>query len=423
MINKKRLQSKFGTNVIWNLISFGLASVIAILLNLIIINVYDEEILGVYNQNYALFMIISQLAVGGIHLSVLSNTKVKNDAKHNNFVIVNALITVLVVSSSILTLAYIFNWVPGYVLNSDGVTSGFSLVIYGIVFFSINKVILSHINGLGMMKSYAVFLFLRSALMLISLLLLINLKVDPNTLVVAIPMGESLLCIILLLYLFFNIEIDHKAYSKKWMIRHLNFGRKSVLGNSIMGLNLKVDILILGYFLDDALVGIYSLASMIFEGLLQTTVVLRSNINPIIATCYRTKTLQILERVLNRNKRAFYKMLVPLFLISIFCFPTILLISSVEDSFYKAWGVYGILTSGLTLVAGYMPFKLLLNQLDNPSLQTKYILLIFISNVSLNIILIPNLGLMGAAISTSVSYVLHMIYLRFFLARKYKINI
>jgi hypothetical protein len=69
MLNKLT-QSKFNTDLLWNMASFGLVAIIGIVLNIIIFKVYHTDVLGVFNQVFAIYLLLSQLAVGGVHLGV-----------------------------------------------------------------------------------------------------------------------------------------------------------------------------------------------------------------------------------------------------------------------------------------------------------------------------------------------------------------
>ena len=64
---------------------------------------------------------------------------------------------------------------------------------------------------------------------------------------------------------------------------HLVYGTKSAVSGMLLELNSRVDVLMIGYFLDDARVGIYSFASTLAEGVFQLLVVLQNNYNPLIA--------------------------------------------------------------------------------------------------------------------------------------------
>jgi len=66
------------------------------------------------------------------------------------------------------------NKLPGIIFGSEAVTEGFIYAIPGLLFFALNKVLLSYLNGMRQMVSFAIFNFLRFALMLILLIIIIQ---------------------------------------------------------------------------------------------------------------------------------------------------------------------------------------------------------------------------------------------------------
>jgi O-antigen/teichoic acid export membrane protein len=67
---KKITDSKFNIDLLWNFSSFALIAVLGVLVNVVIAKTYGNEGLGVFNQVYAIYLMLSQLAVGGVHLAV-----------------------------------------------------------------------------------------------------------------------------------------------------------------------------------------------------------------------------------------------------------------------------------------------------------------------------------------------------------------
>jgi len=79
--------------------------------------------------------------------------------------------------------------------------------------------------------------------------------------------------------------------------------------------------------------------------------------------------------------------------------------------------------SGILLSFGYLPLQMMLNQVGAPGYQTLFIALIFATNVVLNLVLIPMIGMLGAAIATSVSFSSQVLYLKMLVRRVVGINI
>ena len=61
------IKSKFSVDLLYNLISFGFIASVGLLINLIIIHFKGYDELGIFNQVYAIYLLLSQLSVFGIH--------------------------------------------------------------------------------------------------------------------------------------------------------------------------------------------------------------------------------------------------------------------------------------------------------------------------------------------------------------------
>lgn len=397
-------KSKFNTDLLWNMASFGLSGVIGILLNIIIVKKYDTETLGVFNQIYAIYILLSQVAVGGVHLSVqLFIPKHIHEQAESNRILSASLLVSTLTSFAVMGLAFFLADVPGKILNSTGVEKGFYYVIGGLLFFSLNKILLAYHNGFRRMKAFAFFQALRFILMLIALLIFINLQINPYFIAAILAIAEVGLFILLFCY---SLQYFHFHFGPgfwEWVKRHFIYGNKALLGNILLDVNTRVDIFLLGIFLSDAVVGIYSFAATIAEGVFQLPVLFRNNINPIITKCHTRKGNAVLTRLIRKNTRAFYKVLSSLTLLSIVLFPIFLWLFHFKEDFYTIWIIYAILVGGLVLTSGYMPFQMLFNQIGLPLTQTLFISLIFLCNVLLNLAFIPLLGIYGAALATACS--------------------
>lgn len=404
--------------VIWNLVSFFIIGLVGILINLLLIKLYDSSVLGVFNQIYAIYIFLSQLAVGGVHLSVQAFIPVfVKDKDVTNRIITSGLFLAFFFSFLVCGLAFAFNKVPGFILASDGVTKGFCWVIPGLLFFSLNKILISYHNGFSRMKAYAVFQALRFIFIFTSLLGLIFFQVEPIYFAASLALGEFFLFLIVFTFSFPLFRLTFTGW-KEWLVKQFVFGNKALTGNVLLDLNTRTDIFILGYFLQDAMVGIYSFAATFAEGVMQLPVVLRNNINPMLAKGLATERNAALQKKISPLIRQFYKSLGPLFLVSILFFPVVFWVFDIREFRWEIFLVFLILVVGSLAGVGFIPFQMIFNQGHKPNIQTYYIFWTFVSNVGLNLALIPWLGLYGSALGTSLSMVFQVLLLRSW-TRKY----
>lgn len=415
--------NKFNIDLLWNLSAFGGIVVLGILLNILIIKFYDSSVLGVFNQVYAVYILFSQLAVGGVHLSVQYFTP--RFAASERFV-AQILISALAIASlfSVLTIliGYLSSDLIGSILDSPKVTEGLYYTLWGLIFFSFNKILLASKNGLRQMKTFAVGQLLRFVFIFFGFLTLSLQEFNPVFLPSILAIAEALLFIFLAFASLSDMRHYRRLGARKVFLLQFKFGNSAFTGNILLDVNTKVDVCTLGIFLSDAKVGVYSLAATIAEGFMQLPVLYRNNLNPILTRLYLSRNLPLKEKVLKKNIRSAYKYLSILGLLSIAVFPIIPYLFEIEEA-WEAFAVYAILIGGIVITSGYQPLLMIFNQLGRPQLQTWYFFLIFLSNVIFNFSLVPFIGINGAAIGTSLSFLVQVAVLKYYLAKKFKLNV
>ena len=66
-------------------------------------------------------------------------------------------------------------------------------------------------------------------------------------------------------------------------MKHLVFGFRGLGAGMFAEFNSRVDVLVIGFFLEDRAVGIYSFAAMLVDGIYHVLAMIRINFNPISA--------------------------------------------------------------------------------------------------------------------------------------------
>lgn len=406
------LSTKLSSDLIWNMASYAIVGGGGLLLNIVIARQYGANYLGVFNQVYAIYILLSQLAVSGVHLSIL---KVTAQFSKEQIIIRDsfsaALFLTIITAGSITLLAYVCREFFAYALSSPEVTKGLVLALPGLFLFSLNKSFLALFNGLRQMKAYAVFQGLRFLLMLIFLVILVTLHIDGSYTPIIFSLTEAVLLIMQLPFTLRWIRPDFSNNGLKWMKTHWSFGLKAMVGNLLLDANSRADVLLLGLFASDNIVGVYSFAAMLAEGFAQLPVVLRTNINPILTQTYYDNGVLALQATMQRVKKMSYVFLIPVGLMAILSFP-LLNLFGFDPEFNQSWLVFSILMAGILLSAGYLPFQMIFNQIGQPGYQTLFLVMLFLTNVILNLLLIPFFGMYGSALATALALIFQIVYLK-----------
>ncbi|MGH1396418.1 MAG: polysaccharide biosynthesis C-terminal domain-containing protein, partial [Trichormus sp.] len=110
-------------------------------------------------------------------------------------------------------------------------------------------------------------------------------------------------------------------------------------------------------------------------------------------------------------------------LIAYLLFPLFIQIFIDNPIFNNSYLPFSILLLGLLISSGYLPLDMFLIQAGFPGYQTFIKVIILLSNIILNSIFIPSLGIVGAAIATSLSFVFSVFLLKTIVKKKIGITI
>jgi len=411
---------KFNRDVFWNIVSFIVSGICGLIVTYLIARNYDAETLGLFNISFVIYNLFAQLFSFGIHFSVLKYVAefVENSVLVRT-ILTSALILVFVTSSILSFIVFILRYLIGDVFNSVLLPEALTYLLPGIFFFSINKVFFSFYNGLRSMRIFSVMFSLKFVIMLLTVVLLINLNSPGVKSTLAFSSAEGLVFFVFIIFSLKNIRFDLSS-QKEWLIKHFKYGLRVAGGNLLVDVNTRIDVMILGIITNEKTVGLYSLPITIIEGFNQFITAIRNNVNPIITNYFISNRVQELRQKLLKGRNLLYFLGIPLILFTIVIYPYLLSFLGLDEKYGLSYLPYIILIIGFTISWGYQPYTMIFNQIGYPHLQSFYYLLVFCTNLILNLVLISQFGLIGAAIATGLSYISWVLYLKLLL---YKVHI
>ena len=410
------MPGRFSRDVVWNLASVCILGVCGFSLNIIIGRYYGAATFGVFSQVLAVYYILSQLAVGGLMFSTLNLVAGHHDNRDAvREIITSALLLTATLAFIVCTAAYgLAGWI-GNMFDSAAVRHGVLWVIPGIWCFAVNKILLFSLNGLRHMRFYAVGNSLRFLLILASLIVLTALHVDGSLLTLCFSIAEFALLPVLAVYLFREYPWSFKN-ARFWAGKHLLFGIQTFFSGLLMDINLKVDVLLLGYFFSDAVVGVYNFAAMLaIEGLYQFVVAIQVNMNPILTRLKLENRTDELKNYVRKATVFLCPAMAALSCLIGFAYPFITVLLTGTSDFAPGRIYFVVLMLGIVIGSSHLPFIFVLNQWGHPVLFTLFLATIVLTNLILNILLIPRYGALGSAMGTGLSYVMTIVYLKVFM--------
>lgn len=399
--------------VAWNVVGLGIAGLAGVLLLVAIAALHGPEALGRFNLLFATYLIGAQVATLGLHVSVVRYAASLSAGPRRTTVVYGAIIAVFASGSVAALLLLLLRYPLVLMLGRPELAEGMRYVAVGILLFSINKVLLAALTAAGAMREHALLTAARGVLMLGMLALLSVMGTTGEDLIVVLVLSEGTLAALLAF-------ATRRAFSGgaslqetlRWTLRHLRFGLLGAGSTLLTELNIRVDILVLAFFVDDRAIGIYTLVATLSEAALQLPSVYRTVLGPgIVRLIERPDLTGLREQV--RNTRVRLWSVMALFaggLMSLF--PGLARMLDADRAFLEGWPVLAILLVGVVVASGYVPFSLALAQGGRPLAQTGLVGALVLINLAGNLALVPTFGLIGAAVATAAAQVVSIPLLR-----------
>ncbi len=414
-MTKKKFQIDFS----WNFLSLGILAISGILINFVILSFYSVDALGIFNQTYAIFVIASQFSVLGIHFSVLkrASKKHKDIARHSK-ILISGIMSVLIIAVPVSFLMHLAAPNISNFFDSSLMTKTVRIIAPSLILFSLNKVFLSYLNGLEKMKMFAMGNIIRYLTIIFSITFFSIFNYPIQDLLFSFLIAESVLtifCILCLRNYLLSISFKNIVENCK---SHILFGFKAIFSGIFVELNYRIDVIVLGFFASDSVVGIYSLFSLAAEGTYNIFVLIKNLINPKISRLLSSGSFVEFQNLFYKFARYTY-----LFAILVVPFIGLIfygLISFLPDAaqLNENFGIAIILLSFILLISGFIPFEMSLTLSGKPGSQSFQAFLVALINLILNLILVPIYGAIGAAISTGMALAFGIIYIYYVLLFK-----
>jgi O-antigen/teichoic acid export membrane protein len=406
---------RFRRDLAWNLLSIVVLGVSGLLLNLVIGRVYGPDVLGVFSQALACYLILSQLSAGGLHPSILYYAGLAQGRTENDDARLSAALALGALQA---TLVCCLTWVlAGPVADffaSPGMAVALRCIVPGLWFLTMNKILLGCLNGYRYMRLFAMFQALRYIFMLTALLMLVQQRASGDVLALCLSAAEIVLFPLLLFWAWKERHLS-RVGMRGWLGQHARFSGKAFLSGLLMDTNTRVDVIMLGYFCSDAEVGIYGCAAMFAEGFFHILIAVQNNVTPLLSQLRAEGRQQELASMMRRGFWSLLGPLTALLLISTVVFSPLVQALTASPLLASGWPIYALLGIGYVLGSSYLPYIYVLNQWGFPGRFVALLSMITLTNVILNALFIPAWSSMGSALATSISWVSGGAYLRLLL--------
>jgi O-antigen/teichoic acid export membrane protein len=407
----------FSRDVVWNVASLGLAGVCGVAMNYVIGVAYDAAALGVFNQVFAIYIVFSQLAVLGVHGSVLYYAAAEPALAARRTIVSTALALTFVQAIALALCFAAVAWPFARLMGSPGVEVGMWWAAPGLACFALDKVVLAALNAVQRMRAYAVFYAGRFVIMLIALGGCAIAHARADALPVILSIGEGTTLVAATWMIRDHLAAPSRGDLRRWSRTHLAFGLRGFLAGLSGELFTRVDVVILGAFASDALVGAYSFAALIAEGFYQILVALRTNYAPVMVRLLTAGDHDEVRRIVRRARDRTYLGALAVAALSTLVYALLVPVLTRDPELHRSWIYYAIVIGGMTSAAGYTPFNQILLWAGRPGWHTVMNVVVVVTSAIACTACVAAGGAIGAAIGVAITYAGSIVLLKVMTAR------
>lgn len=319
MLSSRLPTNKFSLDTLWLVFSQGILYGSGLLINLFLGYKYGTAFLGEFNQVLGFCLILTSLVSLGINNAIIQKISTHEPVNHKQIFSAGLFPTVLSGIFFTATTLFLTSSYPG-LLSSENIAKGLFATALSFPFFNINKNFMAYCTGIRNQKLFANSRAFRWMLILFFIMVIGFGEFEVSWIYFSFLAAELALSVFFFIkfsfLIGFNIDI-HQIY------QNLSFGIKSFIAEIFSIMNDKFDVVLLGYFLGSAEVGIYSFVTFFAKSLYIFPGILQQNINPIIGKYWSSGKMDELQEQL-RNLRKTNLIVVSLQTISIAAFYYIL---------------------------------------------------------------------------------------------------
>jgi O-antigen/teichoic acid export membrane protein len=409
------ISQRLTRDVLWNLGPLVLLAGVGLGLNIGIggRSAWGPSALGVFNQVTTAYFVLAVFGALGIQYSVLrAIAEQRDDAARVAAIAVGALVPAVALGAVVTGIFVLARGAIAGFLESEEVAEGILWAAPGLFCFTINKVLMGVVNGLGRMRAFAIYTAVRYGMLAVGFALAIVVDARPAQLAGLWTLAEVTLLLVLAVELVATVSLRRAAGWRTWAVEHLRYGTRGAGATLLYEINTRLDIWVLGAAMSDRMVGIYSMAASISEGVAMLTGALQVNVNPMIAAELAGGRRAEVEALIRRTRRWAVPAMIGACVFGAAIFPIVIPWLTGDPSFLEGAWPFATLVAGIAIASPWLPFNQILLMGGRPGWHTIYMLIAVGGNVVLNLLLVPHFGLMGAAGGTALALVASALWLR-----------
>lgn len=403
--------NKSSQDYLWSFIAIGIVGAAGLMTNLEIAFLFSTEALGLFGLAISVYVIGSQVWVLGSQNSCLHYVSLA-EPKHHGSIVAGALL--MIGQNTLVGLVLLVPiWILSDALEHSNRFYAVWFAIASLPFGACLKVVLFSFNGMQHIRTFYALQITRVVLVA-TWILFVWLLSWPVVYITACFIAAETAVLLLALWLIREqLKQAESGPTKQWKAKHYRFGLRSSTAGLSAETHTRVDLIVLSFFVSDTALGIYTFISLIGDGLFQFISVIRNNINPKLAQLYAKQNAEGLSSLVKTSRKLAILGYGAIAGATIFLYPYIINLTGLDPALLEGHWLLVILLGGTFLSCWLLPFDQALAQFAKPGVGAIVLAGGAATNLILNLALVPTLSLSGAAIATSLSWILLSCYLVF----------
>jgi O-antigen/teichoic acid export membrane protein len=397
-------------DVQWGFISIVTASLAHFLLRIILGKHLGPDGLGVYTLAFTIYLFGIQFSAFGIsHALTKYVAEFFDDSKKIREYVFSGMISSIITGTLMaVALFFLAPVIAIYLLKIPELTFFIQITAFCFPFIAIQKAVLGTLNGFRRMRDFAILNVVQNvsiALVSAFLVLYYNMGIFGGVVGFVIPtiIVSVFSPLIIREYLRFDVTLWNTARIHETTV----FGFFVILGLSVTYISTYVGSFLIAYFLNPTDVGLYAVALLLAQTLTLIPSAIRYVTGPKISRLYgKGDRIGIRNLFYSTMKKSFFISAIIAGFIAIFGQP---LISTLfTDQFLPAYGPLLVLLIGNVIYAPFMAVNTTLHSIGKVKIPYRINLICGIFSVVANFLLIPVLGIIGAAIAATVTLIVNV---------------
>ncbi|OEU51594.1 MAG: hypothetical protein BA871_08260 [Desulfuromonadales bacterium C00003096] len=360
--------------------------------------------LGLYRMTSTIYGIAVLVAAIGIPAAMIKYVaEFKGDRTKINQIVSSGVITSLFLGIGFSALFYVSSGLFAGIFDMPELSGLIKLLSPVFPFALVGGALLGLLNGIREMKKYAAATIVQSVLMVLITVALIYYGFGVAGAVIGLVLSSIGFCLFLgwIARKYFEITFHEYIPTTKKM---LTFGAQIFGANAINMINYQADLLLIGYFLTATNVGYYAVAVGLSRFFWIVPQAIQTISYPAISEYWADNNHPALQTLIDKSMKYSACILLPMGLgVGFFAEDIITLIFG--EGFICAVLPLQILIVGTVIIGIAKSIGSFLPSVGRPDLSLKINGTGAIINLILNILLIPFLGISGAALATTISLI------------------